>query len=101
MNRYARYIKATLDNRAILEQLTEECSELSQASLKLIRARCDSKNVTPKCLYQAMDDFQEEIEDVLLVIALIKGEDAMDGMVDNIPYNPKLRRWAKRLGYEE
>ena len=101
MNKYATHIRATLDNRTLLEQLAEACSELSKASLKLIRAMGRNNNVTPVSPGQAMDNFREEIMDVLLVIALIEGEDAVDGMVYDIPHNPKLKRWAERLGYEE
>lgn len=101
MNKYAKHIRATLDNRTLLEQLAEECSELSKASLKLIRAMGRNNNVTPVSPGQAMDNFREEVMDVLSVIAMIEGEDVINGMVDDIPYNPKLKRWAERLGYEE
>ncbi len=101
MNKYAKHIRATLDNRTLHEQLAEECSELAQASLKVIRAMGRSNNVTPVSPGQAMDKFREEAMDVLLVLALLEGEDGINGMVDDIPYNPKLRRWAERLGYTE
>ena len=101
MNKYAKHIRATLDNRTLHEQLAEECSELAQASLKVIRAMGRSNNVTPVSPGQAMDKFREEAMDVLLVLALLEGEDSINGMVDDIPYNPKLRRWAERLGYTE
>lgn len=47
MNKYAEYIMNTLTARELLEQLAEECSELSKASLKLIRALELSENATP------------------------------------------------------
>lgn len=100
-NKYAKYIRTMLDNRTLLEQLAEECSELSKASLKMIRAMGRSNNITPVSPGQAMDNFREEIMDVLSVIALIEGGDSLNGMVYDIPYNPKLKRWAERLGYEE
>ena len=101
MNKYAKHIRATLDNRTLHEQLAEECSELAQASLKVIRAMGRSNNVTPVSPGQAMDKFREEAMDVLLVLALLEGEEGINNMVYDIPYNPKLRRWAKRLGYIE
>lgn len=47
MNKYAEYIMNTLTARELLEQLAEECNELSKASLKLIRALGLSENATP------------------------------------------------------
>ena len=44
---YRDFIKHKLDMRTLLEQLAEEASELSQASLKLIRAKGLSNNSTP------------------------------------------------------
>lgn len=100
-NKYAKYIRATLDNRTLLEQLAEECSELSQASLKIIRTMGHSNNVTPIDFETAFENYREEIEDVLLVITIIENEDVINSMVNDIPYNPKLKRWAKRLGYKD
>ena len=37
MNKYAEYVKNVLPARDLLEQLAEECNELSKASLKPIR----------------------------------------------------------------
>ena len=37
MNKYSEYVRDTLPDRDLLEQLAEECNELSKASLKLIR----------------------------------------------------------------
>lgn len=101
MNKYAEYVKATLDEREMFEQLAEECNELGQASLKVIRARGLSNNITPMSYGQALSNLREEMADVLLLIAMITGEDVINGMVDDIPYNPKLKRWAERLGYTE
>lgn len=101
MNKYAKYIKEELDERELLEQLAEESSELAKASLKVIRARGLSNNITPMSYGQALSNLREEIADVLLLIAMIEGEDVINGRVDDIPYNPKLRRWAERLGYTE
>lgn len=101
MNKYAEYIKSTLGERELLEQLAEECNELGQASLKVIRAKGLSNNVTPISIGQALSNLREEMTDVLLVITLIEGEDIINGMVDDIPFNPKLKRWAERRGFTE
>ena len=101
MNKYAKFIKATLDERELLEQLAEESAELAKASLKVIRARGLSNNITPMSYGQALSNLREEMADVLLLIAMITGEDVINGMVDDVPYSPKLRRWAERLGYTE
>ena len=65
MNKYAKHIRATLDNRTQLEQWAEECSELSKASSKRIRAIGRSNNITPVSPEQALDNVREEIMDVL------------------------------------
>ena len=51
---YRDYILDKLDERTLLEQLAEEASELSQAALKLIRAKKLSNNVTPRTEQEAV-----------------------------------------------
>jgi len=63
-----KYILQKLSDRSLLEQLAEECSELSKAVLKLIRARGDSENVTPVTEEEAMGAVIEEARDVLSVM---------------------------------
>lgn len=48
-----------------LRQLAEECTELTQAALKIIRAQ---KGETPIAMETAQDEFLEEIGDVLFMI---------------------------------
>lgn len=51
---YKDYIFNKLDERTLLEQLAEEASELSQAALKLIRAKGLNNNNTPVGEQEAM-----------------------------------------------
>ena len=97
MNKYAEYVKNTLPARDLLEQLAEECNELSKASLKLIRAIGDSKNPTPIGQIEAYDNFVEEQKDVVSVLWLLTNSDRY-AYIDGYP---KYERWAKRLGYNE
>ena len=97
MNKYAEYVKNTLPARDLLEQLAEECNELSKASLKLIRAIGDSENPTPIGQVEAYDNFIEEQKDVISVLWLLTRNENYK-FIDNYE---KYVRWAKRLGYEE
>ena len=97
MNKYAEYVKNTLPARDLLEQLAEECNELSKASLKLIRALELSENATPIGQIEAYDNFIEEQKDVISVLWLLTNSDRY-AYIDNYP---KMERWAKRLGYKE
>ena len=97
MNKYAEYVKNTLPVRDLLEQLAEECNELSKASLKLIRAIGESKNPTPIGQIEAYDNFVEEQKDVISVLWLLTNSDRY-AYIDGYQ---KIERWAKRLGYRE
>ena len=97
MNKYAEYIMNTLTARELLEQLAEECSELTKASLKLIRALELSENATPIDKIKAYDNFIEEQKDVISVLWLLTNSDRYAYIDDYSKYE----RWAKRLGYEE
>ena len=97
MNKYAEYVENTLPARDLLEQLAEECNELSKASLKLIRAIGDSENPTPIGQVEAYDNFIEEQKDVISVLWLLTRDENYK-FIDNYE---KYVRWAKRLGYEE
>lgn len=59
----------------ILRQLAEECAELAQASLKLVRSM---KGETPISQEEANSRFLEEIADVCVMLECIK-----DGMLCN------------------
>ena len=89
--KYIDDITALLNNRDILEALAEESAELTQASLKLIRAIGLSNNKTPKCTNECFENLKEEIADVLMVLAVLGIE------LPNIENNPKWERWFNRL----
>lgn len=92
---------AEVDLRAQLEQVTEECGELTKACMKLIRAigngnPCDIPET------EALDNVVEEISDVEVAIQfLIKkldGRTAYDiyDRINEIGYM-KTKRWEGRL----
>lgn len=92
MNKYKEYVLSVLTERELLEQLTEEAAELSQAALKCIRAEGLSNNTTPISAGQARTNLQEEFSDVLAVAELLELVDCQDAK--------KWQRWAERLGYK-
>ena len=51
-----QYIKNKLTRRELLEQLAEECSELTKAAMKTIRAEELSENPTPTSRVCGCDD---------------------------------------------
>ena len=108
--KYIKYIRKNLSEREMLEQLAEEASELSQAALKLIRAKKLSNNVTPKTEQEAVLALAEEITDCCIVIDLVCAQNwEVIGAIqennfakgDDVTSNPKWKRWAERLGYKE
>lgn len=102
---YRDFILKKLDERTLLEQLAEEASELSQAALKLIRAKGLNNNVTPKTEYEAIQNIVEEMRDRSIVITLLCYKDkkllAAIFNSEDVENSPKWKRWAERLGYEE
>ena len=97
MNEQAlRTILFTLTTEELLAQLAEECAELSQAALKLIRART-GRNPTPRTAQECVESLAEEMADVALCMGLVA--DAYDLDVDEIEEirDEKVARWAKRL----
>lgn len=89
------YILSVLDERTLLEQLAEEASELAQAALKFIRAKQLNNNYTPLTAGDAYLNLREEMRDVLTVASML-------GLAEyNDCKNPKIRRWAERLGKQD
>lgn len=99
-NKYADFVVKKLDERTILEQLAEEAAELSQAALKLIRARRLNNNTTPLGESDALDGLYEEMQDVLMVLHLFDPE-ALEGFVEHAEEYWKYERWARRLDWKE
>lgn len=80
----------------MLRQLAEECSELSQAALKYIRA---SRKETPMRIDEAIEHLTEEIADVRLMIDAVSATVLSERDVDDVQgiKEQKLDRWKKRL----
>ncbi len=103
--KYRDFILEKLDERTLLEQLAEEASELSQAALKLIRAKGLNNNVTPKTEHEAIQNIVEEMIDRSIVITLLcyKDKKLLAAIFDSedVENSPKWKRWAERLGYKD
>lgn len=84
------YLNSRLSVSARYEQLSEECGELIQASLKYLRA-LGNGNPTPVSIGEAYKNIKEEVTDVylcLLVNNLYPSEKELD---------EKLERWYNRV----
>lgn len=90
------YIQQQLTAEELLAQLAEECAELSQAALKLIRART-GRNPTPRTILECTENLAEEMADVVLCIGLVADECGMDVGAIEVIGDEKAARWAKRL----
>lgn len=110
MSDYANYILDKLDERTLLEQLAEEASELSQAALKLIRAKGLNNNNTPVGEQEAMLSLSLEYMDLLMVYSMLLEKDRKILRIAKansiLPGKDmenyfKWKRWAERLGYED
>ena len=88
----------------LLAQVAEECSELSQAALKMRRAM-NGKNPTPKTVPECWDSFIEEYADVFLSIhTLLESLGvSMDEFTDKAAdvIEKKQARWLSRLQAKE
>lgn len=102
--KYFDYVVRRLNKRTILEQLAEEASELTKASLKLIRSENFSNNFTPITKEESIKNLNEEIDDIRMIILVLRTRyDELQSIPNDsdILNNPKWERWAKRLGYVE
>ena len=82
---------------AFFEQLAEECSELSQAALKIAR-KYRGENPTPKTIDECWDSLQEEMADVMLCVSEYldyKGPDYLNCVI--LMKLKKYDRWKRRL----
>ena len=80
----------------MLRQMAEECSELSQAALKYIRAL---RNETPMRIDEAIEHLTEEIADVRLMIDAVSATVLSERNVDDVQAikEQKLERWKTRM----
>ena len=91
-----------LDRRAKLEQFAEECGELAQACLKLIRAEGNG-NPCRISKNEAMQQVIEEIADLYLAIDTIiydlGKEHALSAIFNTIQstYDLKKERWIEEI----
>ena len=84
-----RLIQETVPEAARLEQMAEECCELSQALLKKAR-KLRGENYTPKTLKEIDDNIVEEWGDVVLCSIVLDLEASAAEMSN------KLDRWVER-----
>lgn len=91
-----RRIKNNVPVLHLLLGLAEECAELSQAALKLVRV-FDGHNPTTKTEEEAIDDLYEEAADVILYLRTmqINDENIHQIMLD------KAARWERRLAVSQ
>ena len=80
----------------MLRQMAEECSELSQAALKYIRA---ARKETPMRIDEAIEHLTEEIADVRLMIDAVSAIVLSERDVDDVQAinEQKLDRWKTRM----
>ncbi len=83
-------IRSKLSQAASLEQMAEECAELTQALLKKAR-KLRNENYTPKSMEEINYSIEEEFTDVMLCARTLD--------IHENPYitKDKLERWIKRL----
>lgn len=89
-------VRSKVDGRALLESLAEEASELSQAALKLIRAKGLSGNPTPMSDEEAEAELLIEIADVRNCINAFGLPSKHGGLINEIT-EAKMKRWVERL----
>lgn len=77
----------------LLRQLAEECAELAQAALKVIRTRHGETPVTPE---EAREDLLEEIADVMVMMDMaLENDDEVDAV--NEIMDAKIERMLYRM----
>lgn len=78
----------------VLLGLAEECSELSAAALKLVRA---IEGKTPKSKNTCIIEFVEEFADVECMLMAIMNAEWFDPNKSYDIYDAKIERWRKRI----
>lgn len=77
----------------LLRQLAEECAELAQAALKVIRTRHGETPVTPE---EARAKLLEEIADVMVMMDMVIDDDGEAEAIDEI-MDTKVERMLYRM----
>lgn len=81
---------------ATLEQLAEECNELSQACLKMAR-KLRNDNPTPRTIDEIVVNLAEEIADVEVCIdEILHAEVVSENDISEVK-KTKRERWRKRI----
>lgn len=93
MDQRLHQIAERLGRDEMLLQLAEECSELSQACLKMVRA---NKGLTLKTFDECKDSLAEELNDVKVCMELV--ESIVSGLQSKQEFyrEYKTDRWHKR-----
>lgn len=78
-------------------QLSEECNELTQACLKVIRYYSNHNKPKEHDLFKLLENEVEEIADVLLVIRIMEEAEIIDMCEVEKIARTKLKRWVDRL----
>ena len=90
-----KFVREKLTAKEMLIQLAEECNELAQACLKIVRN--GTQNQSNKTLKELESDFMEELADVQLCMEMLPefviGEEAEINEIKEY----KLNRWVQRL----
>lgn len=89
-------VQNLLDRRTLLEGLAEEAAELSQAALKMIRAKGSNGNPTPISAEEAEAKLLEEIADVRNCINVLGLPTGCGELINEIT-EAKMKRWVERL----
>ena len=93
MDQRLHQIAERLGTDEMLLQLAEECSELSQACLKMVRA---NKGLTPKAPDDCKESLAEELNDVKVCMEIV--ESLVSGLQSKQQFyrEYKTDRWHKR-----
>lgn len=93
MDKRLHQIAEKLGRDEMLLQLAEECSELSQACLKMVRA---NKGLTPKTVDECKESLAEELNDVKVCMELV--ESLIAGLQSKQEFyrECKTDRWYRR-----
>lgn len=87
------FVRRKVGERALWEQLAEECCELSHAALKMVRAGRLSENVTPVKAKEAEEKVRMEAVHVCMMLRIL-GFEVPRQVVENAP---EWKRWERRL----
>lgn len=96
VNAEIEFIREHLSERAILEQLAEEATELAKASLKLIRA-CSHENPTPVTPEEAYIGIIEECADISNCLVAMGFDTNKERWLIAKTMREKQQRWVERI----